>query len=85
MVPHSGQIVNSSTRVHVDGRDPWGWCDCCMGASPYAIRQKIRKDKGYPEARCMDCVAMYLLQPCYIYQNAKESDSPLIPTEFKRL
>ncbi len=64
----SSPIVNSNNRVHLDGREPWGWCDCLNGASAYAIRQKIRKDKGYPEARCMDCIAGCLCGPCYVFQ-----------------
>jgi len=83
MTTFCGCIVNSIDRVTVDERE-WGWCDCCCGASPYAIRQQIRKKKSYPEARLFDCLGMFCC-PCYIYQNTKELGAPFMPTNMSRL
>jgi len=79
-------IVSSMTRTHIDGRE-WGWCDCCCGASPYAIRQAIRQKNGVEKDAVKDCLTVWLCQPCAVYQSAKEAGAKMIPEgeELKRL
>eukprot|EP00050_Salpingoeca_kvevrii_P005682 m.285095 g.285095 ORF g.285095 m.285095 type:complete len:115 (-) comp11294_c0_seq1:146-490(-) len=79
-------VVLALTRTQVDGRD-CGWFDCCCGASPYAVRQQIRKTKGLSKEPLCDVAALCICGPCAIFQMAKEIDGKFMPTpeQLKRM